>query len=134
MVSPVSNVSFGNKIGAMDKVSQQQLGAPGMYYSQGPEMAHYSEPKKKGGFLSFLLKTILAVAIIGGGIFGSRKLFMKDTVAIKELPEGAKFGEKFKNTFIKISDWIENTVKKPFTKKAADDAPKPETPAPEGAA
>lgn len=112
MVSSISasQAPAQNRVGAMDKLTQEQLAHPG-YYAVSPIKGLYEVPehsyKKKGGFFSFLGKIILTALVIGGAAIGIRKGLMKDFVVQEgKLPEGTKFGAKVKNTFAKYTDTL----------------------------
>lgn len=98
-----------NKVGAMDKLTQEQLAHPG-YYVVSPVKGLYEVPehsyKKKGGFFAFLGKIIITALVIGGAAIGIRKGLMKNYQVQETLGEKAKFGAKVKNTFAKYTDTI----------------------------
>ncbi len=112
MVNSLSGVSAGNGIGAMDKVTQEQLYNPGRY---SQPVIIQAEPvyREKSSFLGFLGKLVVTLTVLGAAAIGGRKLLMKDYKVLDKLPEGAKFGEKAKNTFAKYTDFLyDNTVVK----------------------
>lgn len=128
MVNSISNVPFG--VGAMDKVSQEQLASPG-YYTMSPQRGLQEMPypvyKEKRSFLSFLGNIAVKAILIGGAAIGIRKGLMNEYKVLDKLPEGAKFGAKFKNTFAKYTDKLyDATVGKIITmiKKSKTEAPK----------
>lgn len=102
-----------NKVGAMDKLTQEQLAHPG-YYAVSPIKGLYEVPehsyKKKGGFFAFLGKIIITGLVIGGAAIGIRKGLMKDYVVQEGKMESAKFGEKMKNSFAKYTDMLYDTT------------------------
>lgn len=144
MVTSVSNAtnaqnsSFtpAKQIGAMDKVTQEQLYAPGIY-AMKQYIAEEEKPyKEKHGFLRFLGKIVLTVAVISGGAVAARKFIpklKKENFDIsKGLDEKAKFGDKAKFYLAKFADWIEGGFKGIFSKtknEGGDNAPPKEPPA-----
>lgn len=98
-----------NKVGAMDKLTQEQLAHPG-YYAVSPIKGLYEVPehsyKKKGGFFAFLGRVILTALVIGGAAIGIRKGLMSKYVVQEKLEDKAKFGAKLKNTFAKYTDTL----------------------------
>lgn len=115
-----------NKVGAMDKITQEELSHPG-YYVVSPVKGLYEVPepeyKKKGGFLKFLGKVILTAVIVGGAAVGARKFIPalgKDSVDVSEgLAKNAGFGKTVKFRIAQLGDWVEKIVKKPFEKKSS---------------
>ena len=104
MINPVSKMSFGSSIGAMDKVSQEQMYNPGLYSMPELMEPEYHHPKKKGSFLGFLAKLALTGIVVCAAAIGIRKGLMDDYKVIEKLPDTAKFGVKFKNSFAKYTD------------------------------
>ncbi|MFA7658645.1 MAG: hypothetical protein WCY19_04365 [Candidatus Gastranaerophilaceae bacterium] len=123
MINSIPSVSFGT-IGAMDKVSSEQLQAPGMYSNPDAGMPTMGEPRRKGGFFRFLGKLILTAVVIGGAAVGARKWInpIKGVDLAEKIEEGAKlsFGKKVSRTIAQFADWIEKTVTKPFNKKTTE--------------
>ena len=112
MMNSISAISFKG-IGAMDKVSQEQLYNPGLYAL--PELLNPPPPpyKKRGGFLNFLGKVLLTAIIVAGAAIGIRKVLMNDYKVIEKLADNAPNGDKIKNTFAKYTDKLyDNTVVK----------------------
>lgn len=134
MVNSISNVPFG--VGAMDKISQEQLASPG-YYTMSPQRGLQEMPypayKEKRSFLGFLTNIAVKAILIGGAAIGIRKGLMNEYKVLEKLPEGAKFGAKFKNSFAKYTDKLyDATVGKIITmvkksKTKTPDAPAAET-------
>ena len=118
------------KIGAMDKITQEQLAHPG-YYVVSPIKGLYEVPepeyKKKGGFFKFLGKLLLTAVVVGGVSIGIRKSVFKNY----NPKEVADKGEKFKNWFVKwtdkLYDGITGIFKKTGEKVKTDDAKQSET-------
>lgn len=126
MVNSMSGVSFGS-IGAMDKVSQEQLYSPGAYSM--PELGMQQPPpyKKKGGFIGFLSKLVLTAAVVGGGAVAANKFIpqIKNAKLLKDLPaEGAKKMDKVYGRIKQFGEWVEKTVVGLFTKKPKVDEAK----------
>ena len=122
MINSVSGVSFGNKVGAMDKLSSEQLQTPGMYASPDANLPQMPAPRKKGGFFRFLGKLIIAAVVVGGALVGARKTILKGSKLPAELVD-AKPMEKAKAYIAKAGDWVEQTVKlglSKFKSKKAD--------------
>lgn len=136
MINSVSRVAFGSSIGAMDKVTQEQMYSPGKYAQ--PDMGldlpdpYHHHHEKKGSFLGFLGKLVLTAVVVGAGAIGIRKGLMNDYTVIEKLGDGAKFGARFKNNFAKYTDilyeetvgraktWVDNyRVKHPKTNNAS---------------
>lgn len=130
MVNSLSGVTSGNSVHAMDKVTQEQLYNPGRY-SQPIIIQAEPTPRKKGGFLGFLGRTVVALTVLGAAAICGRKFLMKDYKVLDVVPEGAKPLEKFKNTFAKYTDLLyDNTVAKISKmvekKRTGTETPKPE--------
>lgn len=104
MIKSVSNVTFGNKPGVMDKVSQEQLNSPGEYTKKEPMP---SQNKQKGGFLSFLVKAVLAAAIVTTGLILTRRYALNKVDVSEKLSDGAKPFERIKYDLAKAADWLE---------------------------
>jgi hypothetical protein len=101
VLNSVNGISFKGAT-ALDKISNEQLYAPGLYAM--PEVSQPSAPlEKKGSFLGFLGKTVATALLIGVAAVGARKFLMKDYKVI-ELADDAKSLEKIKNTFAKYTD------------------------------
>lgn len=139
MVNSISNVPFG--VGAMDKVSQEDLAKPGYYAvtQKGLQEMPYPAYKEKRSFLSFLGNIAVKAVLIGAAVIGIRKGLMNEYKVLDKLPEGSKFGAKFKNTFAKYTDKLYDvTVGKIITliKNSKTEAPKttPDAPAAEAKA
>lgn len=116
MINSVSKMSFGSSIGAMDKVSQEQMYNPGLYaMPELMEQPHHHN-KKDGGFLGFLGKLILTALVVGAASIGIRKVLMKNYNAVEKLPDSASNSAKFTNWFAKWTDKLyDATVGKFFT-------------------
>lgn len=111
MINSISGVSFGNNMGVLDKVSQEQLSNPGMYSQPIILQVPPQQPKRQGGFLSFIGRTIKNIIIIGGLAIAGRKVLMRNYKVLDKMPEGSKFGAKCKNNFAKYTDILyDNTV------------------------
>lgn len=112
MVNSLSAVTTGSNIGAMDKVTQEQLYSPGRY-SQPIIIEAEPRYREKGSFLGFLGKTVVYLTLLGAAAIGGRKLLMKDYKVLDTLPEDSKAMAKVKNTFAKYTDILyDNTVAK----------------------
>lgn len=118
MVNSVSSVpQTNNQVRAMDKVSQEQLYAPGMYaVEELMEPPHYRE--KHGSFLGFLGKLVLTAAVIGGGAALLRKHSSFKTFDVDVKPE--KIFDQAKYYFAKLGDFVNEKIlsKLPKFKKA----------------
>ena len=127
MINSVSSVSFGDKIGAMDKLSSEKLQTPGMYTNPEVNMPQMQAPRKKGGFFRFLGKLILTAVILGAAVVGARKLITplgKEAVDItKALDENATKMYKVKYQFAKFAEWIEKNTIAHLKKKSAPTTP-----------
>lgn len=110
MISSVSGVSFGNKVGAMDKISSEQLQTPGMYSSPDVMMPNMQQPRKKGGFLRFLGKLILTAAIVGGALVGAKHLINPEVLKTG-ITEKSGLAAKAKYYVAKAGDWVETIIK-----------------------
>lgn len=130
MIEAVSSAGPKPTVRAMDKVSQEQLHAPGSYSREVEEILHsadlpQSPPSRQdngGGFLGFLGKLVLGVIVAGVGVVAARRYIpaLSSVDISKELPSGAKGMEKFKYDFSKFADGIErNTIG--YFKKMKDD-------------
>lgn len=104
MIRSVSNVPFGSKPGVMDKVSQEQLNSPGEYSKKEPMP---SQNRQRGGFLSFLVKAVLAAAVIVTGLILTRRYALSKVDVSRELSDTAKTGERIKYDLAKAADWLE---------------------------
>ena len=111
-VSGMSNVAF--KASAMDKVSPELLSNPGAYSQPSIYPEQQEAPAKRGSLLGGLVKLVAGAVIIAGVAVAARKLSPSlKKIEVKELGEKATFGEKFKNSFAKITDAIfEGTIGK----------------------
>lgn len=73
MISPVSSVNFGN----VAVSGQNALNRPGRY-TMPENVLPEVKPKKKGKFLKGLAKTVVAAAVIAGGLaLGAKKNWFK---------------------------------------------------------
>lgn len=118
MVNSVSGVApQNNQVRAMDKVSQEQLYAPGMY-----AMEELMEPpayrEKRGSFLGFLGKLVLTAAVVGGGAALLRNHALKD-FDITAKP--TKISEYAKKWTAQLGDFVNEKIvaklKNIFSKK-----------------
>lgn len=107
MVNSVSSVSPANtQVRAMDKVSQEQLYAPGMYsVEELMEPPHYRE--KNGGFLGFLGNLALTTIIVAGGSALLRKHALSK-IDIVNKPE--KLTEQAKFYIAKIGEYVNEKI------------------------
>ena len=135
MVKSVSNISFKSAIGAMDKVSKEQLYNPGLYSIQ--EIMDPTPPpyKEKGGFLGFLGRLVLTAAIVlGVPLLARKKLNMIKDIPLDIKPaKEAKIGEKIKFSIAKFGDWVDKTIYQKIAKafaKKSEKAENIEPPAP----
>lgn len=106
-----------NRIGVMDKVSQEQLYSPGYYSMPDP---YYEPPRRRKhtSFIGFLANLVLTAAVIGGVAIGIRKGLMKNYQVADKLPDNASAWARIKNSFAKNTDALyEKTIGKLFKNK-----------------
>lgn len=123
MVQSMSGVSYGNKVGAMDRVSPEKLNSRGTYSQQN--LLAYSSPnetKQKSGFLNFLGKMVLTTVAVGGAALGARKLIpqIKNINLTETLAADAKFADKAKNFIAKAGEWVDTNIVKKAAKIIED--------------
>ena len=134
MVQPVSNVSFKSAIGAMDKVSKEQLYSPGSYAMQ--EILNPTPPpyKEKGGFMGFLGRLVLTAAIV----LGVPLLARKNIKAIRDISldikptKEAKIVEKIKYRIAQLGEWANKNIYQKIAKTFEKKAENTENPTPKG--
>ena len=128
MVKSVSNVSFSSAIGAMDKVSSEQLYNPGLY-SMPELMQPPPRPyKERMSFLGFLGRLVLTAGVVFGAPLLARKYLKalsKESVDVtKGLAKEAKPVEKLKYHIAKFGDWVDKNmyqkIVKAFAKKTEE--------------
>lgn len=122
MIRPLSAgpVSF-RAIGAMDPVTQAQIQANGAYSTACLPDVYVGtpvEPHKKGGVVSFLVKTALAAGVVVGGAIAARRFIPalnKETLKVAEtVPDG--FVNQAKHYFAKYTDATEKFFTENYTK------------------
>ena len=112
MVQPVSNISFKSAIGAMDKVTKEQLYDPGSYALREVLAPPPPPYKEKGGFLGFLGRIVLTAAIV----LGVPLLARKNIKAIKDIPldikptKETKIFEKMKYRIAQFGEWVDKNI------------------------
>ena len=128
MVNAISSSSgvYPTNARAMDKVTQEQLYNPGLYALQ--DLLAPPPEKEKGGFISFLAKTIITAGVVGGALVLAKKSI--DPKFLEELEKDAKLIDKVKHYAAKSGEWVEDTakvaygkLKDVFSKKAEPVAP-----------
>lgn len=123
---PISGVSFTSAIGAMDKVSKEQLYSPGLY-SMPELMQPPPRPYKEHmTFLGFLGRLVLTAAIVLGGPLLARKNIkaIKDIPLEVKLSKDAKFVEKAKFQLARFGEWVDKNIYQKIAKAVAKDESK----------
>jgi len=128
---PISGVSFTSAIGAMDKVSKEQLYSPGLYAI--PELMQPAPRpyKEHMTFLGFLGRLVLTAAVVLGGPLLARKkinAFSKESIDVtQDLAKGAKIGERLKYHVAKFGEWVDKNMYQKLIKATAKDESTPKT-------
>lgn len=102
------NIVYGNNPKTMDKVTQEQLYNPGLYALQ--DLVPPQE-KEKGGFVSFVAKTIITLGLVGGAAIAARKFIPAlKAINVSELPAEAGRLTKAKYAFAKYTDKLNEGI------------------------
>lgn len=128
MVKSISNIQFGSAIGAMDKVSKEQLYNPGLYALQNDLLLQPHPPRDRGvSFLGFLGRLVLTAGIVLGAPLLARKhLKMIRNVDLEQkLAKDAKFIDKGKYHLAKFGEWVDKNILGKLKSAMADSASKP---------